>query len=300
MTINAIMSWLTYVWYKLFAVLVRAVMRYLSRTRITAPADNVYRIPSREAGRTIKAHVYRSLSVAKRSPVLINFHGSGFLLPLHGSDGPFCRQISRETEYTVLDVQYRLAPEHPFPAALNDVEDVVNWVLRQPTDFDLTKVAISGFSAGGNLALAASSTIFPRDTFRAALAFYPVLDMYTKSSSKVSPDPKGKPIPPAIAGMFDRCYIPSQLDARDPRISPAYSSPDRFPDRILIVTAAGDNLAGEGEALAARIDKLPGRQVVCQRMQGCNHGWDKKAPEGTMAGDAKEKAYAMAVAMLWR
>lgn len=295
------MSWFAYLLLKLLATVVRAFARFQFRRLATVPPTVVYHIPSREAGRTIKAHVYRSPSAPKPSPVLINFHGSGFLIPMHGSDGPFCRQISQETEYSVLDVQYRLAPEHPFPAALNDVEDVVNWVrTRTHGEFDPSRVALSGFSAGANLALAASSTLFTRDTFRCILGFYPPLDLNAPASAKVAPDPTGKPIPPAVAWVFDACYIPAAVDARDPRISPHYNQPERFPDRILLVTAARDRLAVEAESLAARIGQLPGREVVCQRMHGCDHGWDKTAKGGTVEGDAREKAYAMAVAMLSR
>jgi acetyl esterase/lipase len=287
-----------YIYRKLLAVLIRAVVT--RGKRISANPDDVLQIKSRDAGRYLRAHIYRPPTALSPSPVLINFHGSGFLLPLHGSDDEFCRQVSQETEYTVLDVQYRLAPEHPFPAALNDVEDAVNWVLQQPDKFDLARVAISGFSAGGNLAIVAASVLFPRGTFRSALAFYPPLDLYTDPGAKSPPDPAGKPIPAPLSRLFDKCYVPSAYDARDPRISPCYAQPERFPDRVLLVTAAGDSLAGEAEALAAKIDKLPGREVVCQRMQGCNHAWDKSAVPGTIQGNAKEKAYAMAVAMLMR
>ncbi|KAK1141012.1 hypothetical protein N8T08_009669 [Aspergillus melleus] len=82
-------------------------------------------------------------------PVLINLHGSGFVIPAHGSDDAFCRQVSQRTGYLVLDIKYRLSPEHPFPAPVDDVEDVVNWVKSQPNKFDLSRMAISGFSAGG-------------------------------------------------------------------------------------------------------------------------------------------------------
>lgn len=232
------------------------------------------------------------------------------MIPLHGSDGPFCRQISQETSYTVLDVQYRLAPEHPFPAALQDVEDVVNWVLQQEDRFDTSRLALSGFSAGANLALAvaSASAAIPERAIQCVIAFYPPLDLYTPSSAKSAPDPTGKPIPPAIASIFDRCYIPAGVDARDPRISPQYQTQlERFPDRLLLVTAARDALALEAEALATRMRQYqaassssPGHEVVCQRMHGCDHGWDKAAKPGSIEADARDKAYAMAVAMLSR
>lgn len=219
---------------------------------------------------------------------------------MHGSDDEFCRQVSREAGYTVLDIQYRLAPENPFPAALHDAEDAVNWVLQRPEKFDTSRLAISGFSAGGNLALALSSSVFPRGTFRSLLALYPPVDLYTEPGLKTPPDPAGKPLPAALARVFDRCYIPASYDARDPRISPLYAQPDRFPDRILLVTAACDSLAGEAEALAAKIGKEPEREISVHQMQGCNHAFDKNAPEGSTSANAKDKSYAMAVAMLSR
>ncbi|KAF9889880.1 hypothetical protein FE257_006970 [Aspergillus nanangensis] len=295
----SIFTYLLRVCYKFFAVVIRIIATRGMRLRAVKP-DDVYQIPSRNSNRSIKAHVYRPTTASSPSPVLVNFHGSGFIIPMHGSDHEFCRKISHETGYTVLDVQYRLAPENPFPAAFHDAEDAVNWVLQRPEQFDLSRVAISGFSAGGNLALGISSSLFPRETFRSVLAFYPVTDLYTDSGLKSSPDPAGKPIPAVIARFFNRCYIPSTYDARDPRISPSYAAPERFPDRLLMLTAAGDDLAREAEGLAAQISKAPGREVVVQRMQGCNHAWDKKATTGSIEGDAKEKAYDMAVAMLSR
>ncbi|KAL5361278.1 Alpha/Beta hydrolase protein [Aspergillus floccosus] len=295
-TWDSTMFFLTYFYYKILAVILRALV--VRGQRISAKPDSVQQIPSRDTGRAITANVYRSASKLSPSPVLLNFHGSGFLIPLHGSDDEFCRRISCETDYTVLDIQYRLAPENPFPAAVHDVEDAVNWVLQHPEDFDLSHVSISGFSAGGNLALGASSCLFPRDTFRSVLAFYPALDLATEPGTKAAPDPTIRPLPAALARLFNRCYIPSGYDARDPRISPYYAAPARFPDRVLMVTAAGDNLALEAEELANKISREPGRQVVSQRMQGCRHAWDKNTRVGSIEADAKDKAYSMAVAML--
>ncbi|PIG82375.1 esterase/lipase [Aspergillus arachidicola] len=177
-------------------------LTYLRGKHTISNPDDVVYIQSREAARTIKAHVYRSASAPNPTPILINFHGSGFMIPMHGSDDEFCRQVSRETGYTVLDIQYRLAPENPFPAALHDAEDAVNWVLQRPEKFDTSRLAISGFSAGGNLALALSSSVFPRGTFRSLLAFYPPVDLYTEPGLKTPPDPAGKPLPAALARVL--------------------------------------------------------------------------------------------------
>ncbi|KAI3171782.1 hypothetical protein CBS147317_1211 [Penicillium roqueforti] len=291
------MDILRYYYNKCFVFLVRTMVRLTMK--VSASPDEVRHIKSRDAGRTIKIHLYQS-SDSGPSPVLLNFHEGGFLVPLHGGDDGFCRRISQETKYTVLDVSYRLAPEHPFPAALNDVEDAVKYVLTRPDEFDLTRVSMSGFSAGANLALATASNLFPPETFRSLLAFYPVTDIGSDPGAKIAPARADFVIPLALMRLFDRCYVPPSFDKRDPRISPTYAPADRFPRRVLMITADGDTLAPEGEELAERIKTLPGRHVVSERMRGCSHGWDKdkKTRAGTPQYQAKERAYQLACDML--
>ncbi|KAJ5306346.1 hypothetical protein PENANT_c017G10299 [Penicillium antarcticum] len=289
------MSILSYWRDKCLAVILRFLVGLVARVHATP--DEVRQIKSRDAGRSIRVHVYRSSSTGP-SPVLLNWHGSGFLLPHHGSDDEFCRQVSRETKYAVLDCAYRLAPEHPFPAALNDVEDAIKYVLARPNEFDLTHVSLSGFSAGGNLALAAAANLFPTDTFHSLLAYYPVTDLSTDGSKKSTPVDKGRAIPVFIGRLFNRCYIPSTFDRRDPRISPLFARADQFPQRLLMITADMDSLALEAEKLAQKIEESPGRHVVSQRMADCTHAWDKRTRAGTPRHAAKELAYKLAVDML--
>ncbi|KAJ5668330.1 uncharacterized protein N7477_006900 [Penicillium maclennaniae] len=252
------MSLFTYFYHKILATLLRAIV-WLAGDRPRAYPDEVRHIPSRDSGRSIKVHVYHAASTSGPSPVLLNFHGSGFLLRMHGSDHEFCRQISEQTKYTVLD-------------------DAIKYALGRPDEFDLSRLSLSGFSAGGNLALAASATL-------------------TDAATKVAPDPKGRVIPVPIARLFNRCYVPPTFDARDPRISPRFASLDRFPRRMLMITCEGDSLAPEGEELAEKLQH-EGHYVVSERMNGCNHAWDKRARAGTPQRQAKERAYKLAVEML--
>ncbi|KAJ5632813.1 hypothetical protein N7490_009152 [Penicillium lividum] len=276
-----------------------AIVSYFARGGIKAYPDEVRHIASRDARRTIKVHVYTSPAPSP-SPVLINFHGSGFVLPHHGSDDEFCRQISQKTKCTVLDVRYRLGPEYPFPAALNDAEDTINYVLGRPQEFDLSRLSLSGFSAGGNLVLAASANLFAPHTFRSLIAFYPVTDL-TGTAIKVAPNPtEAARIPAPLARLFNRCYVPASMDPRDPRISPTFAQADRFPRRMLMITADGDNLAHEAEELAGRVQKLQDAHVVSQRMVGCSHAWDKTTRPSSPQHlhEAKKRAYQLAVDML--
>jgi acetyl esterase/lipase len=289
------MSLLTYLFDRCLAAILRFIVGLAAN--ISATPDEVRHIKSRDAGRTIKIHLYQPPGSAP-SPVLINFHGSGFMLPLHGGDDEFCRRISRETKYTVLDARYRLAPEHPFPAALNDVEDAIQYVLSRPDEFDLAHVALSGFSAGGNLAMSAAANLFPRDTFSSLLAFYPVTNLSLDPALKSAPVSGGRVIPLSVSRLFNRCYIPAAVDRRDPRISPLFAQTDRFPQHVLMITADSDHLALEAEELAYKIKDLEGWHVVSQRMDKCSHGWDKHAKPGTPQYEAKERAYQLAVDML--
>ncbi|KAJ5572695.1 esterase/lipase [Penicillium hetheringtonii] len=187
------MMGLTYYYYKTVVVIIRFFTRVLGIVvgRPAPTPDEVLQIPSRNSGRTIKAHVYHSSTTTTGpKPVLLNFHGSGFMLPQHGEDDEYCRRISQATKYTVVDCSYRLAPENPFPAALNDVEDAVKYILNQPSVYDPTNFSIGGFSAGGNLSLAASACLFPPETFRSLIAFYPALDLKQFCQGQNSSQPK--------------------------------------------------------------------------------------------------------------
>lgn len=293
------MSLLYYLYLKIVTTLLRALT--LLRGRPASHPDAIQYIPSRDQSRTIKAHIYQPPTGTKTlgpSPVLINFHGSGFIIPAHGSDDTFCREVSLRTAHTVLDIQYRLSPEHPFPAPVHDTEDVVNWVLSQPAKYDARRVSISGFSAGGNLALVACSCLFPRDTFNSVLAFYPSTAPYIDPGTLTVPQTGGRPLPVPLLRFFRKCYMQGDIDARDPRISPALADPARFPGRVLVITAGYDNLAGHAEKLVERLREDENRVVVHERMDRCNHGWDKFARKGSREWELKVRAYEMAVQML--
>jgi len=276
-------------------------VRLLRPCPVTPQPDEVLQIPSRESSRAIKAHVYRSDSPAAPSPVLLNFHGSGFVLPWHGSDDVFCRLISQQTKYTVLDIQYRLAPEHPFPDALHDVEDAIKYVVSHPELYDTGSIALSGFSAGGNLALAVlSSTAVPSNTISSILAFYPPMDLSVDPGLKPQADPSGpNVIPAAGAWLFNTCYA-DKNKRTDPLLSPAFLDISRLPKKVLLVTCAFDTLALEAERFAEKVEKEgEGKtDLVCKRIDGVSHAWDKSCKSGSEGEKKREEAYALALDVL--
>ncbi|OJJ95941.1 hypothetical protein ASPACDRAFT_63944 [Aspergillus aculeatus ATCC 16872] len=289
------------------AKLLRGVGRAAMGTLTRSHPDETAKWPSRDAGRTIKVHIYRPSpdtqpTTPGPSPVLISMCGSGFILAGHGTDDEYCRFIATHTGYTVVDVQYRLAPEHPFPAAFHDVEDVIQHIQQDPATYDVGRVALSGFSAGANLALAVSAVrdFPPEATIYATIAFYPSCDLAEDFADKSAPDDGTRlKMPAGLSRFFHRCYFPDgDGDADDPRISPAFAAPDRFPRNLAAITAAQDPYAPEMERIAAAVEALPGRNVVLKRMEHCPHGWDKRAKEGTVGAAAKQEAYELVAQFL--
>ncbi|OBT52764.1 hypothetical protein VE04_07066 [Pseudogymnoascus sp. 24MN13] len=281
-------------------------LRLLVQLAAPLPApkpDLVLRIPSRDKGRTVKANVYNPSGEAGSArgsrPVLINFFGSGFALQYHGADESFCRFIATKTSHVVLDVQYRVAPENPFPAAVNDAEDAVKYVLSHPDEYQISHVSLSGFSSGGTLALV-SSTLFPHGTFQSLVGFYPSPSMAGDPAMRKAPVP-GRERPSFWTKVFREAYIRGK-DARDPRISPVFADTTNFPREMLIFTADHDVSATDMEALAERIKTeghASGRNLVLRRMEDCDHGFDKnKKRENQM--EAGRRAYAQVAEFLNR
>ncbi|KAM0197338.1 hypothetical protein ACHAPI_005202 [Fusarium lateritium] len=123
------------------------------------------RIPSRDLGRFIDSWIYypQNYKEDEKRGLVVNWHGGACMLPNLGMDHEFCEKIANESNVLVLDADYRKAPEYPFPAAVEDVEDTLRWVESQSRLFDTERVALSGFSSGANLALVASSELKRQD-----------------------------------------------------------------------------------------------------------------------------------------
>ncbi|CAI4213727.1 unnamed protein product [Parascedosporium putredinis] len=225
------------------------------------------RIPSRDGGRTITAFLYTRRDAPSGegalSPVLLNWHGSGFVINAFGTDADFCARVARDARIAVLDLDYRKSPETVFPGAVNDVADVLDWVAadsdagaRQMYGLDPSRVAVSGFSAGGNLALVAASSLHgqvPGLDLRAAVAFYPVTDISIGPAAKVAPKPK-RVLPVPLQRYFNECYTPDPADRLDPRVSPSLADLASYPPTVAIFTCDGDGLAPEANALADRLN----------------------------------------------
>ena len=259
-----------------------------------------YSFKSRDKKRDVLVDIYRSKFTTNPVPVLLNWHGSGFVLPLHRTDSLFCKRVADETDFTVLDASYALAPEHPFPAALEDVEDLILQVFDKSDEYDLKNVVLAGFSAGANLALVSASnpsSTVPRDQILAILAFYPPCDLSVSPFDKRTPDGSMGSIPAVGAQLFNSSYVPPGVDFKDPRISPLHADPASFPENILFITCGKDDLAPEAEELAKKLE-TKGKKVTLKRIEGAEHAWDKEVKENTALAKERDEAYGLAIKIL--
>lgn len=231
-------------------------------------------LPERE----IRVLVHQPDSAKPRYPVYFNFHGGGMCAGSAEIDEFLCNAICAQAECVVVNVEYRLAPEHPFPHGLNDAYDTIQYVLSHAGDFlvNKDKVAMGGQSAGANLAAACSIRANRSGDFRytGLVLCYPGLSFAPRDSSK----PIAGAVPKKTGALYAACYALGGGDMQDPLASPVFAAPDDVKDTpgALIVSAELDALRLDAEAYA-RILARAGVPVLYKQFQNCVHGFTHRA-----------------------
>jgi len=209
-------------------------------------------------------------------PILVYFHGGGFRIgDLDTHDG-ICRALALGASAVVVSVDYRRAPEHPFPAAVEDCYAATEWVFSNAADIgvDSTRIAVGGDSAGGNLA--AVTALKARDLGGPGLVFqllvYPATDLssYDTDSWK---DLGTDYFPTREWSEFTReQYTPHQADRTRPWASPLLASDHSSLPKALVITAQFDPLRDEGQAYATKL-RSAGVEARHIRYEGVPHGF---------------------------
>ncbi|KAG8689503.1 hypothetical protein FRC11_002260 [Ceratobasidium sp. 423] len=268
------------------------------------PPQRSFIIPSTTSTRKIRINVYepKGFNKSKNYPVHLNFHGSGFIIDMLGTDGDFCHLVSQRVGAVVLDCDYAKGPEYPFPAAPDDVRDIIAYVTANKEGyFDTSRITIGGFSAGGTLALTAGVGQ-PKGTLKAAIAFYPCVDLSLDMAIQAPPPvSRGNtnPIPPWFNQLVCRGYTPRGTDMSDPRLSPINAPPTTLPEHVLVVVCEEDPLRYDAVEYAKKFKK-EGAKILLKELPKVVHAWDKRAKEGTHAGVVKRDSYRAAIEMLKR
>lgn len=242
---------------------------------------------------TIPCRLYRP-SAQTNLGLLVFFHGGGWVIgDLNSHDG-VCRSLANKSGHAVLAVDYRLAPEHKFPAAFDDCVTALQWAYNNAASLgiDNTRMAVGGDSAGGNLAAAVALTEVVPLKFQ--MLIYPAVDMRMESPS-INENANAPILTKSVMTWFVDHYMNNDADRLNMSASPIVASDEllkRMPP-AMVITAQFDPLRDEGEAYGKRLVEN-GVSATITRYNGAFHGFFNMI---TMLDDA-QSAHAQASTLL--
>jgi acetyl esterase len=237
------------------------------------------------------------------APGVLYFHGGGWVLcDLDSHDG-MCRRVANELGAVVVSVDYRLAPEHKFPAAIDDGYTALAWLAAHADELRIDKgrIAIAGDSAGGNVAAVVAQ--MSRDRGGPALAFqlliYPVIDSSAERNDRPSRSDNAVGYFLTLAQMewYRAQYLPDEAAGEDPLVSPHLAPSLVGLPPACVVTAEMDLLRDEGEDYGRALEAV-GVDVTIHRAPGMFHGFFNMDAALEGAKDAQHVAFAAARAAL--
>jgi acetyl esterase len=238
----------------------------------TLASINDVQIPG--PGGPLRVRIYRPRIIANRGACLY-FHGGGWVLNSIDTHDDFVRRLTDATGCVCVSVDYRLAPEHPFPAAAEDAYAALKWVAENSVQWDIdpTRLAVAGDSAGGNLA--AVCCLMTRDRggppIRQQVLAYPITDCdFTRPSYRENAD--GYFLTAAQMKWFWEQYCPDETQRRHPYASPIYAESLQGLPPAFVFTAEFDPLRDEGEAYASALTAA-GVSVTYEQFPGMIHAF---------------------------
>ncbi|NYF91065.1 alpha/beta hydrolase [Tunturiibacter empetritectus] len=242
------------------------------------------------AGREIGVRVFTPVRVGLL-PVVVFFHGGGWVAGTLETHDPYCRALAKEAGVVVVAVDFRLAPEHKFPAGLEDCVAVTEWVLEHAGELggDGSQVMVGGDSAGGTLATVVALLL--RDKGVGGLAgqilLYPAASYYDPPTPSYLENAEGYGLTRRGMIWFWDHYLNDKSEAADFRVAPLLAGSLAGLPRAFVVTAEYDVLRDEGQAYARRME-ADGVEVTHVFAEGMNHGFAASANEFPLLPQAKE------------
>jgi acetyl esterase len=241
------------------------------------PVDDVHEVRDLGipvSGGTIAARLFRP-SDRPHLPLIVHFHGGGFVFCSLDTHEPLCRTLAARSGCAVVSVDYRLAPEYPFPVPLEDCYHATQWLAAHANELrvDAGRLAVAGDSAGGNLAIGVCRLARERRgaRLRHQALIYPVTDAACDNASWRELG-QGYMLSRDWMLWAWECYVPDPARRSDPLASPLRGQDFRDLPPASILTADHDPLRDEAEAYAARL-RDAGVPVSARRYLGVIHGF---------------------------
>lgn len=248
----------------------------------------------------IPARLYRP--VAGPTAMVVYLHGGGWVIGSIHTHDRACRRLAAASGLAVLSLGYRLAPEHPWPAAVDDAMAALEWVASRPPELGPPPpaVAIAGDSAGGTVAALAclrARDQAPQASPAVQALIYANTDL-TNSGPSMRSEGHGFGLEAADLDWFSAQWVPDPALRRDPRVSPLYAPDLTGLPAAIVITCEHDPLRDQGEAYAARL-RDAGVLLTGRREQGMTHHfmlWDLISPACSAAADrvASDLRFALA------
>ena len=251
---------------------------YEAMAQFSGTPEEVYKVENRTipgpAGK-IPVRVYTPEGTGP-FPILVFFHGGGWTIgTLNGYDG-VCHALTNQARCLVVSVDYRLAPEHKFPAAVEDAYAATVWVSQHAADMhgDPERIAVGGDSAGGNLAAVVSQMARDKDGPKLVyqLLVYPATDHFIPGTASIHENANGYLLTIDSIIWFWNNYATSEADAHNPLMAPLRARDFHNLPPALVITAEYDPLRDEGEMYAAKLQEA-GVAVTMTRYNGMIHGF---------------------------
>ena len=251
-----------------------------------------------DGGREIGVRVYRPAAEDSELPVVVFFHGGGFVVCTLETHDPYCRALSAEAGVVVVSVDYRLAPEHKFPAGVEDCLAATEWVLAHAGELgaDGSRVFVAGDSAGGTLAAVVALLLRDKGVsggvsglsgLAGQILLYPVTAHYDPPTASYLEMTEGYGLTRKGMMWFWDHYLNRRDEAFDYRAAPLLASSLRGLPRAFVVTAEYDVLRDEGQAYAKRLEEA-GVDVTQVFAEGMNHGFACSMNEFPFLPQAKD------------
>jgi acetyl esterase len=225
-------------------------------------------------GGEIPVRIYRPEGDAPK-PAIVYYHGGGWVIGNLDTHDGGCRAFANAVDAVVVSVDYRLAPEHPFPAPVEDAVAALAWVYEHADDLgvDASRVAVAGDSAGGNLAAVVSQV--SRDEGGPPVCFqlliYPVTD-YVFDDASMNDNAEGYFLTRDAMKWFYMHYLTDPSDGANPRVSPRRAADLSGLAPAFVITAEFDPLRDQGVAYAAAMREA-GTSVDGRTYEGMFHGF---------------------------
>jgi acetyl esterase len=249
-------------------------------------------------GGTLRLRIYRPTGQTGPAPIVAFFHGGGWVIGDIDTHDGSCRILSRKTGAVVVSVDYRLAPEHRFPAALDDCFSAISWVADHAGELggDPSRLGVAGDSAGGNLAAGVTQHARLRGgpAIAAQALVYPATDFSTVRPSKKA-NGEGYLLTADAIEWFSHQYL-GDHDRSDPSASPLLGDLTGLPPAV-VATAEFDPLRDEGRAYAEGLEKA-GVPVTALDFGGLVHGFMGLGALSPASASATEKVWAAFASLL--